>query len=167
MLSINSASVALKHLKAEEMTAEAFAPFGQVIFSCDDGKPYGPDDAQLKLDAGTPRFYIMQLAHRGRRFHEITRHQKCTQCLGSLQGIDWLMAVAPPGGASDPNPDTIRAFQIPGNCFIKLHVGTWHAGPLFDVQVAEFYNLELSDTNITDHHTCNLRSRYHLEFEIV
>ena len=30
---------------------------------------------------------------------------------------------------------------------IKLHLGTWHAGPLFDADSASFFNLELSDTN--------------------
>jgi len=157
----------LKSLKAEPISPTEFAPFGQVIFPSKDGAAYGPDDAQLKLDEGIPRFYIMRLEAKGRQFHKITRHQRCTQCLGSLAGADWLMAVAPPNDSVDPDPQAIRAFQIPGDCFIKLHVGTWHAGPLFDAPTVDFYNLELSDTNIIDHHTCNLRSRFHVEFEIV
>jgi ureidoglycolate hydrolase len=161
------APVITQSLPAEPITAETFAPFGQVIFASVDGTPYGPDDAQLKLDEGTPRFYIMRLEGKGRTFHTITRHQRCTQCLGSLSGAEWLMGVAPPGVATEPNPAAIRAFRIPGTCFIKLHVGTWHAGPLFEVPVIDFYNLELSDTNLVDHQTCNLRSHFHLEFEIV
>lgn len=159
--------VTVRSLSAPLITASEFASFGQVIFPSADGAVYGAQDAQLKLDAGIPRFYIMQLEGRGRHFYAITRHQQCTQCLGSLAGAEWLMAVAPPGEATAPDPEAIRAFRIPGNCFIKLHVGTWHAGPLFEAPTISFYNLELSDTNITDHHTCNLRSRYHLEFEIV
>lgn len=32
--------------------------------------------------------------------------------------------------------------------------GLWHAGPFFDgVDGMDFYNLELSDTNVTDHNT--------------
>jgi len=157
----------LKSLKAEPITPENFAPFGQVIFPSQDGAAYGSDDAQLKLDEGIPRFYIMRLEAKGRKFHSITRHRRCTQCLGALAGAEWLMGVAPPGDAADPDPETIRAFHIPGNCFIKLHVGTWHAGPLFDAPVVDFYNLELSDTTVVDHQTCNLRSRFHVEFEIV
>lgn len=159
--------VELRSLKSELITYEGFAPFGQVIFPSVDGTVYGPHDAQLHLEEGIPRFYIMQLPSKGLKFHAITRHQRCTQCLGSLGGAEWWMGVAPPGEASEPEPESIRAFRIPGNCFISLHVGTWHAGPLFEGPVIDFYNLELSDTNITDHHTCNLRSRYHLEFEIV
>lgn len=160
-------TVTLKSLQAAPITPESFAPFGQVIFPTPDGAPYGPEDAQLKLDEGIPRLYLMQLQGKGRRFRAITRHQRCTQCLGALAGADWWMAVAPPGPASEPDPNTIRAFHIPGNCFIKLHGGTWHAGPLFDAPVVTFYNLELSDTNLTDHQTCDLRSRYHLEFEVL
>lgn len=154
-------------LPAAPLAAEAFAPFGQAIFPRADGAAFGPQDAQLHLSEGIPRFYLMQLTHKGRRFHTITRHQRCTQCLGSLEGAPWLLAVAPPSADPDPDPATIRAFTIPGHGFVKLHVGTWHAGPYFDAPVVTFYNLELSDTNLHDHQTCNLRTRYHLEFEIV
>lgn len=158
--------VTLRRLPAAPLTPETFHPFGQAIFPTPDGTPYGPRDAQLKLDAGTPRFYIMQLLDKGRRFHKITRHQQCTQCLGALESQTWYIAVAPPSAAAEPDPETIRAFRIPGHCFIKLHVGTWHAGPLFDARVANFYNLELSDTNLNDHQSCDLRKRHHLEFEV-
>jgi ureidoglycolate hydrolase len=164
---MSSPPITRQSLTAEIISANAFAPFGQVIFPSVDGAPYGPDDAQLKLNEGTPRFYIMRLEGKGQQFHAITRHRRCTQCLGALAGAEWLMAVAPPSDADEPNPETIQAFRIPGNCFIKLHVGTWHAGPLFDTTVVDFYNLELSDTNVVDHQTCNLRSRFHVEFEIV
>jgi ureidoglycolate hydrolase len=157
----------LQSLTALPITVEAFRPFGQVIFPQTDDQSFGPEDAQLKLDAGVPRFYIMQLHQRGTRFQTITRHRACTQCLGALEGQSWLIAVAPPGPAAAPNPEEITAFQIPGNCFIKLEVGTWHAGPYFEADTVNFYNLELSDTNVVDHDTCNLQALYHLEFQIV
>jgi len=38
--------------------------------------------------------------------------------------------------------------------FVKLHQATWHAGPFFsDGQHMDFYNLELADTNVVDHHS--------------
>jgi ureidoglycolate hydrolase len=157
----------LKPLIAERITPAVFQPFGQVIFASEDGAPYGRNDAQLHLHLGIPRFYIMRLTAKGHKFQAITRHQRCTQCLGSLGGKPWLMAVAPPSAAVHPRPDEIVAFEIPGNCFIKLDVGTWHAGPHFEAGTLDFYNLELSDTNITDHETCNLQTTYNLEFEIL
>lgn len=155
-----------QQLIAQPITPEAFHPYGQAIFATEDGAAYGPDNAQLQLDQGIPRFYIMRLEQMGRHFSRITRHQQCTQCLGSLAGKPWLMAVAPPGDAPQPTLDEITAFQISGDCFIKLEVGTWHAGPHFDTNFIDFYNLELSDTNQVDHDTCNLIDLYNVEFHI-
>ncbi len=162
-----SPSLPLQKLVAQPITPEAFAPFGQLILPRADGAPFGPQDAQLVLSEGIPRFYIMTLVNRGIRFRAITRHQGCTQCLGSLEGKDWWVAVAPPSPAEQPNPKEIRAFQVPGDCFIKLEVGTWHAGPYFSHPQVNFYNLELSDTNSVDHQTCDLAREFGVEFEIL
>ncbi|MEM9093063.1 MAG: ureidoglycolate lyase [Cyanobacteria bacterium P01_F01_bin.53] len=154
-------------IHALPLTPEAFRPFGQVIMPQPDDTPFNPQDAQLALQNGTPRFYIMQLHQRGRRFHTITRHGACTQCLGALEGKDWFLGVAPPSDQPKPHPDDIQVFKIPGNCFVKLEVGTWHAGPYFDDDTVNFYNLELSDTNVVDHTTCDLAVTYGVTFEIV
>lgn len=160
-------SPTIQQLQATLITVESFRPFGQLIQASADGKNFDSEDAQLHLQNGIPRFYIMRLKHRGRKFHKITRHQHCTQCLGSLEGKEWLMVVAPPGASDRPAIADLVAFRIPGNCFIKLDIGTWHAGPYFDGDVVDFYNLELSDTNLVDHDTCDLRSTYGVEFEII
>jgi ureidoglycolate hydrolase len=159
-------STSLQQIPAQQITAKSFQAYGQVIFASEDGKPYDQEDARLSLEQGTPRFYIMRLQQKGRRFSRITRHIRCTQCLGSLEGKDWLIAVAPHSEAVEPSLENLAAFRIPGNCFIKLEVGTWHAGPYFDHEWVDFYNLELSDTNVIDHETCNLLDRFGLEFEI-
>ena len=61
----------------------------------------------------------------------------------------------------------MSAFRIPGDCFVKLEVGTWHAGPYFDHDTVDFYNLELSDTNVVDHFTHNFLTKQNLTFEII
>lgn len=154
----------VKQLATQWIAAESFQPYGQVIHATIDGT-YDSTDAQLVLQNGIPRFYIMRLQHRGYKFDTLTRHVQCTQCLGSLEGKDWLIAVAPPTNASQPVLEQVAAFRIPGNCFIKLKVGTWHAGPYFDDEFVDFYNLELSDTNINDHDTYNF-GKNNLELEI-
>ena len=160
-------SKTIQQLQAQLITSENFRPYGQVISASVDGKNYDTEDAQLNLQNGIPRFYIMRLHHKGRKFHTITRHTQCTQCLGSLEGKDWLIAVAPPNNDTDePALEDIAAFRIPGNCFIKLEIGTWHAGPYFEHEFVDFYNLELSDTNIVDHFTHNFLKSHQLEFEI-
>ena len=157
----------LTQINAEWITKEKFQPYGQLITPAEDGKSYDVEDAQLNLQNGIPRFYIMRLHHKGRKFHQITCHSLCTQCLGSLEGKDWFIAVAPPSTTPKPDLDKMAAFHIPGNCFIKLEVGTWHAGPYFDHKVVDFYNLELSDTNVVDHFTYNFSTNDNLEFEII
>jgi hypothetical protein len=82
-----------------------------------------------------------------------------TQCLGSLGGKEWLIAVAPPGTTArdlddDARPalEDIVAFRVPGDRAIKLHVATWHAGPHFVHDECLFFNLENLDTNRRDFH---------------
>ncbi|MEO0947027.1 MAG: ureidoglycolate lyase [Cyanobacteria bacterium J06641_5] len=159
--------MALRPITAQAISSENFAPYGQLIGASADGKLYDREDAQLNLTEGIPRFYIMRLPGKGRRFHRITRHQQCTQCLGSLEGKEWFLAVAPPGPLEVPTLEQLRAFRIPGTCFVKLETGTWHAGPYFDGDWVDFYNLELSDTNQTDHFTYDFQRQQQLEFEIV
>ena len=156
----------LQRLQTDLITSESFQRYGQLISASDDGKAYDQQDAQLQIQDGIPRFYLMRLHDRGRKFHHITRHQQCTQCLGSLEGQEWLIAVAI--GVSDrPDLESLKAFRVPGNCFIKLNVGIWHAEPYFDADAVDFYNLELSDTNLTDHQTCDLVEAYNIEYQIV
>lgn len=156
----------LLKLQPQQITPEAFQPFGQVICATEDGAPFDDSNAQLQLQHGIPRFYIMRLRHRGLKFDRITRHHQVTQCLGALNGKEWFMAVAQPCQSSAPDWETITAFQIPGHCFIKLNVGAWHAGPYFETEAIDFYNLELSNTNIVDHDTCNLLETHGVEYEI-
>lgn len=163
-----STAKTIQQLQAQWITPENFQVYGQLISASEDGKSYDVEDAQLDLRNGIPRFYIMRLLHKGRKFHKITRHVQCTQCLGSLEGKDWLIAVAPSNNeVEQPALADISAFRIPGNCFIKLEVGTWHAGPYFDHEFVDFYNLELNDTNVADHFTHNFLTIHQLEFEIV
>lgn len=157
----------LQAIPAQLINPDNFKPYGQLITASEDGKTYDHLDAQLNLNKGIPRFYIMRLQHRGRKFHQITRHNLCTQCLGSLEGKTWYIAVAPPSISTKPDLEAMAAFRIPGNCFIKLEVGTWHAGPYFDDEIVDFYNLELSDTNVIDHFTYNFLNQQDLEFEII
>ncbi|MDB9414140.1 ureidoglycolate lyase [Microcystis aeruginosa] len=162
-----SNSITVRPLSAQLITAESFRPYGQLITPSHDGKPFDESDAQLHLKNGVPRFYIMRLQTRGRKFKRITRHSQCTQCLGSLGGQEWFLGVAPPSPYPQPDLEKLKVFRIPGDCFIKLEVGTWHAGPLFDQPTIDFYNLELSDTNIIDHFTYNFAQEQSIEFEIV
>lgn len=120
------------------------------------------------------RFYILHIENRPFEFSKITHHARVTQCLGSVDREAWYLGVAKAsivegeeinggggGGGRNlrsergghlyvaPNVDEIRAFRISGAKFVKLNKGTWHAGPLFRENARDFYNLELTDTNVS------------------
>ena len=51
-----------------------------------------------------------------------------------------------------PRQEDLTAFKISPSVFVKLHQSTWHAGPFFkEMPSCNFANLELSDTNVSDH----------------
>lgn len=156
----------VKQLAARWTAAESFQPYGhgRVIYATVDGT-HDSTNAQLVLQNGIARFYIVRLQHRGYKFDTLTRQVQRTQCLSSLEGKDLSIAVAFPANASQPVLKQIAAFRIPGNCFIKLKVGTWHAEPYFDGQFVDFYNLEPSDTNINARETLD-SGKNKLELEI-
>lgn len=156
------APVAMREIALRPLTRETFAPFGDLITPTEDGVPFRTGDAALDLSRGTPRLYIMRLPRRGLAFKQITRHRNVTQCLAALGGKSWLIAVAPPqpGKEAEPSLEDIAAFCIPGTMAIKLHRGTWHAGPHFEDDEISFLNLELIDTNETDHQSSYLSERF-------
>ncbi len=174
---MSDASAMPEHmLDVRELTADAFAPYGQVIMPLRAGGQgsdthYDPEtspaEAKLVLDNGVPRLWIMHLPHVGLGFSRIARHRRVTQCLGSLGGKEWLIGVAPPGDLSDearPRLEDIAAFRVPGDLIVKLHVATWHAGPHFVHDECQFLNLENLDTNRRDFHAVALPTecRYRL-----
>ncbi|EOY18546.1 hypothetical protein QUC31_006459 [Theobroma cacao] len=175
-------------LKAIEVTPESFQEYGQVIEASPDGEEFGPKDAQLDLSKGIPRFHIMRLEDQPLKFATITHHASVTQCLGSIGGHVWYLGVAKPSIVDSkeiknenskanlqsrcghfylpPAVDDVQVFRISGPKFLKLNVGTWHAGPLFTEHSMDFYNLELSNTNEVDHTTHSFRKKDMVVFAI-
>ncbi|MEO7430130.1 MAG: ureidoglycolate lyase [Acidimicrobiales bacterium] len=110
-------------IQAEPLTAEAFAPFGQVIATGD---------------------MVMELRH-GERFHlnvlsydrhplvcdHLNRHRRATQALVALAGRPTLVVVAPPelDFSSRQHLSAVRAFVCDGTAGINIALSTWHWGP--------------------------------------
>jgi ureidoglycolate lyase len=160
----------LRQLPANRIDDDAFRPFGRVLHAMPDGTPATDSERQLDLSCGEPRFYLMELTGRPPTFRSITRHRRTTQSLLAVGGGDWFLAVAPPSpleiADAVPDPAQIVAFVIPAGVSVLLHRGTWHAGPFFTEPSRVFANLELTDTNVVDHHTVPLSPAGELQFEI-
>jgi ureidoglycolate hydrolase len=129
-----------------------FDRFGTAILPVDDMTPQSDRDAQLHFAGDNLRYYVMRLQRRPAVVGSMTRHLHASQCLGSADAQPWWIAVA--DGAIAPEHLDVSRVQLvkvmPGEG-VKLHPGTWHAGPFFAAKSALFFNLELSDTNLTDH----------------
>jgi len=105
------------------------------------------------------------------KFSNISHHASVTQCLGSIAGNVWYLGVAKPSIVDSneikddlgktvvksrsghfyvpPAIEDVQVFKVSGSKFLKLNRGTWHAGPLFKSDTMDFYNLELSNTNVS------------------
>ena len=160
---------------ARTATRENFAPFGDLVGIAPDGENWSVEkDADLVgFDGrhGFPRFYLMALGGpRPYRYDRVTHHARVTQCLGAASATeDFYLAVHAPtigadGVAWPPDPAGVRVFRVAPHTFVKLHRGTWHAGPLWgEAPERVFYNLELHDTNEVDHNTVVFDDAYTFE----
>lgn len=154
----------MTNLAPQLITNPAFLAYGQPITPVGDLTPYSDHDAKLFFDAGPIRFYVMHLEHPGIVVGAMTRHTHCSQCLASADAQPWWIAVAASDLDSDAiNSSSLALFRIDPRQAIKLHPGTWHAGPYFTTATAAFYNLELSDTKVADHMTHQLSQAVSLQ----
>jgi len=119
--------------------------------------PPGDQDAELRFGPCQLRYDVMRLHRRPQPITTMTRHLQLAQCLSSAEGMPFWMLLAAPN-TKGPVLDASAAWLLklnPGEG-IKLHLGTWHTGPLLEVASASFVNFELADTNQRDHETLPL-----------
>jgi ureidoglycolate lyase len=108
---------------AEPLTAEGFAPFGQVI---------ARGDMVMELRDGEV-FHLNVLSYDRRPLvcDHLNRHHRATQALVALAGRPTLVVVAPKAYDFATRDDLahVRAFVCDGTAGINLGLGTWHWGP--------------------------------------
>ena len=132
-----------------------FAACGTLLTPQEDPSRFGAQDAELAFAPDDhPRFYVMRLRRRPPQVSAMTCHRRVSQCLGSADAQPFWMVVAPPGEAIDEQGLLLVKLQ-PGEG-VKLHPGTWHAGPYFSNSTGLFFNLELRMTNENDHNATSL-----------
>jgi ureidoglycolate lyase len=110
-------------VRAQALTSEGFAPFGQVV---------GRDEVVLEL-RGDETFHLDVLSYDRKplEFTVLNRHHHATQALVALNGKPTVVLVGPKELAFDDEADLehLRAFLCDGSAGINLALGTWHAGP--------------------------------------
>ena len=141
-----------------------FTRFGTAILPVDDMTPHSSCDAELKFNGDNLRYYVMRLHRRAAVLGSMTRHIQATQCLGSADAQPWWLAVATAKLQSEQlDHSTVQLVKVEPGEAVKLHQGTWHAGPFFLATTALFFNLELSDTNLADHNSQPLNQKLKLQ----
>lgn len=135
-------------LRPKALTAEAFAPFGEVIqcagaahFSINGGNTErfhdlariepGPDGrAIVSIFRGQPRVFPFSV-------DMVERHPLGSQAFIPLQGRPYLVVVAEPSGESGA-PGTLHAFLAQGNQGVNYGPGVWHHPLLAMGEVSDF-----------------------------
>jgi len=133
--------VTTHQLRAEPLTAAAFAAFGQVLAS----ELTGTDDAAIEVrDGEVLHLNILSYERRPLVVDHLNAHHKATQALFALGGKPTLLVVAPPGatfsGVADL--DAVRAFVCDGTAGVNLSIGTWHWGPYPIADRVDLVNLQ-------------------------
>lgn len=147
-------------LQVETLTAEAFAPFGEVI-----QQPPAPAGAtgpgwqwwgETLLMAGDSRPYgvgYLHLEPTAPRFDWAERHMRSAEMLIPAGGA-CLVYVGPPEHPEQPEqlPELgrFRVFRIEAGQGVLLHPGVWHGAPLADDGPLDVVVLLLQGTGATD-----------------
>ncbi len=123
-------------LKARPLTAQAFAPFGDVIalghgqrMSINEGTTerfHNLADVDVGADEGYPLINIFRGQPRPRPIviRMMERHPLGSQAFVPMSGQNYLIVVAAPGG--NFSPDDLQAFQVDGGIGVNYRKGTWH-----------------------------------------
>jgi ureidoglycolate lyase len=147
-------------LIVQEMTPEAFAPYGEIIGE--------RGQVDLDLDGGKASFVAQTVEERPFRFNFFARHQRTEQVFVPLGGSQSIIAVAPPceNGLAAPNIERMQAFLVDGSSAFKLHRGAWHTSAFPLDESATFMVLDRENTLEEDYDLRDLTTTLGVVVEI-
>ena len=150
----------MTRLAVEELTPEAFAPFGRVI-----ARPERPSDAdgpgwrwwaETSLLAGDGRAFgvgYLDLEPSEHRFDWAERHMR-TQESVLATSADLLLYVGPPEHPEEPARlppfERFRAFRVPAGTGVVMDRAVWHGAPLTVDRASSAVVLILEGTGRSD-----------------
>ncbi len=139
-------------IEVELLTAEAFAPYGQLIAARDEAADYVRpflDVWHLEYRADAPiRLQIMRYHEKPMTFSRLERHTRVSEGRIPIDGGRAALAVAGmTGPAPDdvPDPSSVRAFRFDGSCGLLFAPGIWHSLDCFPLGVPHADFALLSD----------------------
>ncbi|HEX8174711.1 MAG TPA: ureidoglycolate lyase [Pyrinomonadaceae bacterium] len=145
-------------LKVQEMTREAFAPYGVLIDS--------RGSVEVDLCEGKPSLTGATAEPRPFRFDFMARHRRTMQVFSPLASSKSVIAVAPPGEGDAPDVERVAAFLVNGHLPYAYHKGTWHTPPFPVGEWASYLVVDRSGTLDDDWELVDLRAARQVSFEI-
>lgn len=120
----------MREIPLEPLTAEAFAPFGEVLTPPTPGKR---DHFERALTNGRPAAWpSLSLVHVDTAAtlplvaRRLERHPASSQSFVPLGPVPFLVVVAPKRGNGGPDPDGLRAFAAGGGQGVTYGADVWH-----------------------------------------
>ncbi|MBD0373575.1 MAG: ureidoglycolate lyase [Pyrinomonadaceae bacterium] len=145
-------------LRVQEMTREAFAPFGVLIDS--------RGSVEIDLCEGRPSLTGATAEPRPLRFDFMARHRRTMQVFSPLASSKSIIAVAPPCDGDAPDIESVRAFLVNGRFPYAYHKGTWHTPPFPVGEWASYLVVDRSGTLDDDWELVDMRAVRQVSFEI-
>jgi ureidoglycolate lyase len=117
-------------IKVEPISAEAFAPFGQLLPAREVGQDRLEliEELQNLRPTGKPRLSLAAVASKTLPLTavEMERHEFSSQAFVPYDCSGYLVVVAPHGDDDRPDVTGLRAFRVPGNVGVNYKTNTWH-----------------------------------------
>jgi len=117
-------------LTLEPITAEAFAPFGQVLPPpiIGGGRVELLEELRNLRASALPRLSLAAVAPKALPLQavEMERHVYSSQAFVPIDCAAYLVLVAPHGPDGLPDVSLLRAFRVPGDTGINYRPDTWH-----------------------------------------
>jgi ureidoglycolate lyase len=128
----------VQHLSLTDATAETIRPYGRLISTRDPSARLDLRFYQDTVEVGAVEGFrsddktelsIVKVQPRPLELRYLERHFLHTQVFLPLSGTDYIVALGRPDCDAVPEPSEIKAFRIPGDTGLLLHIGTWHEFP--------------------------------------
>ena len=121
--------VGVMRLKIEPVTAQAFAPFGDLLPpGAGDGPQQLIDELQNGRASARPRLSMTTVEPKALPLTaaKMERHVHSSQAFVPMDCANYLVMVAPKGADGKPDLARLRAFRVPGDTGINYRPDTWH-----------------------------------------
>lgn len=141
-------------VKAKPLTADAFAPFGQVLMGYETGVERHEFAAAIenRRTQAKPNMTFIRgaVAPSPVCVKAMERHEYSNQTFVPLNGTRYLVAVCPSDAAGGPDLSAIQVFAAEGAQAVNFNAGVWHAPNTVLATPGEFIMLRFDDGGAED-----------------